>query len=240
MSDSNSNMKGVYILGGVCALLTVLAIFIEIGLTFLPGGNVTIKTPTEWFTQLNENTFMALRNLGLMNIVMVSLGIPVTFALFAAHRKVYKEFAALAMIISYIGAAIFYATNRAFSMLELSNQYFQVATDTQRTIIEAAGQAMLAVGGSHTPGTFLGFFLGGLASILMSVIMFRGKIFSKLNALAGIIGFSLLTIFDLCVSFMPSLWETVMVFAVVGGLLNLLWQILIGLRFFKLVRIEVT
>jgi hypothetical protein len=181
---------------------------------------------------------MGLRNLGLLNIVMFALGIPMYFALYTAHRNVNKAFGALAMIISFIGVAVFFATNRAFSMLELSGQYAQATTDAQRSMFAAAGQAMLSVGRSHSLGTFISFFLGELAGILMSVVMLRGKIFSKATALTGIIGFTLLLIFEVCTSFIPVLNEVAMIFAMGGGLLNITWLILLGRRLFQLVRKE--
>lgn len=181
MQLSESNKKIIYKIGGTTALLNVVAAFIELFVTFLPGGNAQVETVSEWFTLLQTNWFMGLRNLGLMNIIMFALGIPTYFALYTAHRKVNEEFATLAMIISFIGITVFFATNRAFSMLELSRQYAEATTDTQRVILEAAGQAMLSVGKSHSPGTFIGFFLGELAGILMSVVMLRSKIFWKIH-----------------------------------------------------------
>jgi uncharacterized membrane protein len=130
------------------------------------------------------------------------------------------------------------ATNRAFAMLELSGQYVQATTEAQRSILAAAGQAMLSVGRSHSPGTFIGFFLGELAGILMSVVMQRGKIFNKATALIGIIAFTLLSIFEVCTSFIPGLREVAMIIAISGGLLNVIWLILLGRRFFQLVHMD--
>jgi hypothetical protein len=238
MELCESNRKGIYKIGGMAALLTVVVAFGEMVITFLPGGNAPVETVIDWFTQIQNNWFMGLRNLGLLNIVMFALGIPMYFAIYTAHRKVNKAFGALAMIISFIGVAGFFATNRAFSMLELSGQYAQATTDAQRSMFAAAGQAMLSVGRSHSLGTFISFFLGELAGILMSVVMLRGKIFSKATALTGIIGFTLLLIFEVCTSFIPVLNEVAMIFAMGGGLLNITWLILLGRRLFQLVRKE--
>jgi hypothetical protein len=235
MELSESNRKTIYKIGGMAALVTVVVAFGEMVITFLPGGNSPVETVFDWFTQLQSNWFMGLRNLGLLNIVMFSLGIPMYFALYTAHRKGNKAFGALAMVISFIGVAVFYATNRAFSMLELSGQYAQATTEAQRSMFATAGQAMLSVGRSHSPGTFISFFLGELAGVLMSVVMLRGKIFSKATALIGIIGFTLLSIFEMCTSFIPVLKEVAMIFAVGGGLLNIMWLILLGRRLFQLV-----
>ncbi len=116
---------------------------------------------------------------------MTTLGIPVFFALFGAHRRVNVTYAALAMVISFIGVAVFLATNRAFSMLDLSSQYLAATSDAQRAVLAAAGKAMLSVGQSHTPGTFLGFFLSEVAGMIISIVMLRGKVFNKVTAYVG-------------------------------------------------------
>lgn len=238
MELSESNRKRMYRIGGIAALLTLAVAFSEIVITFLPGGSTPAGTVFDWFTQLQDNWFMGLRNLGLLNIAMFVLGIPMYFAIYTVHRRANKPFAALAMIFSFIGVAVFFATNRAFSMLDLSGQYAQAATDAQRSTIAAAGQAMLSVGRSHSPGTFIAFFLGELAGILMSVVMLKGRIFSKATALIGMIGFSLLMIYEVCASFLPALSGVAMIFAMLGGILNVAWLILLGRRLLRLARKE--
>jgi len=101
----------------------------------------------------------------------------------------------------------------------------------------AAAQSMLSVGRSHTPGTFLGLFLGEVAGITISLVMLRGKIFSKVNAFAGILGFVLLLIFEICSSFVLGLFYIAMIFAMGGGLLSMAWYIMLSRRFFQLGRL---
>jgi hypothetical protein len=235
MELSESERKRIYKIGGIAALLTVAVAFVEMLLTFLPGGNLVHETVIDWFTQLQDNLFMGLRNLGLLNIVMFTFGIPMYFALYTAHLKVNKAFAAFSMIVSFIGVTVFFSTNRAFSLLELSGQYAHATSDAQRAMFAAAGQAMLSVGRSHSPGTFIAFFLGELAGILMSVVMLRGRVFSKTTALVGIASFSLLMIFEVCTSFVPTISGVAMIFAMGGGLLNIAWLVLLGRRLLQLV-----
>src|SRR3972149_10645827 len=146
---TDSTWRFLYKVGGVAALCVVVTALIEIIIPFLPGGYASSETVTDWFALFQNNWFLGLRNLGLLNIVITALGIPMFFVLYAAHRNVNQPFAALAMIISFIGVAVFYGTNRAFPMLDLSNQYASATTDAQRAVLSAAGQAMLSVGESH-------------------------------------------------------------------------------------------
>jgi len=225
---------GLYIAGGLAAAATVLIGLTEIGITFLPGGNLSVKTVFDWFSLFQHNPFMGLRNLGLLNIFFYALDIPIFFALFYAHRKSSQTLAPLTLIVSFIGVAVFFATNRAFAMLAVSNQYVLATTDLQRNVLAAAGQALLAVGESHTPGTFLAFFLSESASLLISVVMLRGKLFSRVTVFVGFLGFTCMLIFEVCASFVPALQSLVMIPAMVGGILSLVWEVLVALKLFKL------
>jgi hypothetical protein len=60
-------------------------------------------------------------------------------------------------------------------MLALSDQYAAATTDTERASLVAAGQAMLSVGQSHTPGTFMAFFFADLAGIMMAATMLKSN-----------------------------------------------------------------
>jgi hypothetical protein len=230
------NWKSIYRVGAVAALSAVLVGLIESGLMFLPGGNAPQMIVLDWFELLQENPFMGLRNLGLLNILLNTLGILTYFALYAAQRDSdYQPYAALAAIISFLGVGIFLANNRAFPMLALSAQYAAAATGAQRAMLEAAGQAMLSVGASHTPGTFLGFILSEVAGITISVVMLRSKIFSRANAYAGILGFSILLLIEYFSTF-TGLSDVMKILFMAGGLLSMVWYILIASRLFQLGR----
>lgn len=57
------------------------------------------------------------------------------------------------------------------------------------------------LGKSHSPGTWLGFFLPEIAGIIISVVMLKGKIFSQATAYAGMVGFLFLLAFDIVPSY---------------------------------------
>lgn len=245
--DATSALTGdlgwssVYRLAAAAALTTILVGIAEIFITALPGGARVAPSSfsvVDWFTLFHDNWFMGLRNLGLLNIVLNLLSIPIFFALYGAHRRTHAAPAALAMILSFIGLAIFFSTNRAFSMLDLANQYAAATTDARRALIAAAGQAMLAVGTSHTPGTFLAFFVGEAAGIAMGLVMLQARIFSRAAGWAGIVGFGCLMAFEVCSSFVAPLFDVALIFALIGGLSTMLWDVLIARAFWGLARTE--
>jgi hypothetical protein len=235
------NWGSIYKLGGAAALGAVLVMLAEIGITFLPGGGMSAgaETVLDWFALFQSNWFLGLRNLGLLNIMATALGIPVYLALYGTHRRGGQSaYAALAAIIYFIGVGVFMATNRAFPMLALSDQYAAATSEAQRATIAAAAQAMLSVGQSHTPGTFLGFLFSEISGILISTVMLRSRVFSKAAAYAGIVGFGFLLVFDICASFAPGLAKVTPLFVMIGALLSLTWYVLVSLRLFGLGRVE--
>ncbi|MGD2146791.1 MAG: hypothetical protein PVH41_08870 [Anaerolineae bacterium] len=235
-ASTDAQWRRVFRLGGVAGLIAVVVVVAEMGITFLPGGSTSAETVVDWFELLQDNWFIGLRNLGLMNLIFTVLGIPVWLALYGAHCQGNRLSAALALIVSTIGLAVFLATNRALAMLDLSRQYAAATTDAQRMILESAGQAMLSVGESHVPGTFLGFFLSEVAGIMISVVMWRGRVFSRPTAAAGALGFGLLLIYDILASFVPGSQEVALIPAMVGGLLNVAWYTLTARRLLRLAR----
>lgn len=233
--NGQSQWNRICRIGGMAAIGAVLVGLLEIVITFLPGGNVPRETVLDWFKLFQENWFMGLRNLGLLNIILDALAILIFFALYVAHRPSRDQpYATLVALIALLGIGVFYATNRAFPMLALSNQYATATTDAQRAAIEAAGQAMLSVGQSHTPGTFLGFFLIEAAGAMMSIVMLHSKIFSKISSYAGMLGFGILLVFEFFSSFVAGLSNVTMILAMLGGLLSMAWYILIAHRLFQL------
>jgi hypothetical protein len=231
----NSKWNSIYTMGGYAALGAVLVGILEIAITFLPGGNLPLKTVLDWFALFQTNPFMGLRNLGLLNILLNILAIPIYFALYATHREnIYKPYAAFATILALLGIGVFFATNRAFPMLALSKQYAAAGSDAQKTMLEAAGQSLLSVGASHTPGTFLGFSLIETAGIVISIEMLPSKIFSKVTAYAGMLGFGVLLVFEFFSSFVSGLSVFAIILAMFGGLFSMAWYILIARRLFQL------
>jgi len=239
--NGEGNWGSIYKLGGAAALGAVLVGLAEIGITFLPGGGMSAgaETVLDWFALFQKNWFLGLRNLGLLNIFITALGIPVYLALYGAHRKGGQSaYAALATIVYFIGVGVFMATNRAFPMLALSEQYAGATNEAQRAMIAAAAQAMLSVGQSHTPGTFLGFLFSEISGIIISIVMLRNRVFSKAAAYAGIGGFGFLLAFEIGASFAPGLGIVSMLLAMTGGLLSMAWYVLIAMRLFRLGRVE--
>jgi hypothetical protein len=231
---AESGWKGLYKLGGITALIVVLGPLAEVLIGFLPGvarltqGTVTV---IDWLTLFHNHWFLGLRNLGLLNIIGAALLAPTFLAIYSALRRDNEAFGAFGTILLFVGIAVYIASNRAFAMLSLSGQYASATTDAQRSLLAAAGQALLAEGQTRA-----GIPLIEFASLVISVVMLRGKVFSKATAYAGILGNALLMIFEAILAFVPAFLNVGLVTAGGGGLAIMIWYLLVGRRLLQLRR----
>jgi hypothetical protein len=239
LAEQQIQWNAFYRIGAVAALCSVFFGLLEIAITFTPGGSVVPVTVLDWFKLYQDNPFIGLRDLGLINFFINSLGVVIFFSLYAVFRRDrLQPYALFAVIILFIGTAVFYATNRAFTMLALSQQYAAAASDAERALVAAAGLSALSVGRSHSPGTFFGFFICEIAGIMMTVIMLKSQLFSKATAVVGLVGWSMLMFHELLRSFAPGIGEVTMMVAIPGGLCIMAWYILIAVRLLQFGRKE--
>ena len=228
--------RPLYRVGGAAALIAAgLEITAAlIGIISSSSSSPPPSTVIDYFTLLQHNRFLGLIDLGLFDIAALALLILMFLAVCIALRRVSASFMAIAMILSLTGIAVYLATETAFSMLSLSNQYAAATTDAQRALFEAAGQAMLAEQVGAGTGTYMAFFLLSIAGLIIAMAMLRSALFSKVTAAVGILANGFLLVYYIGLAFMsiplaigvPIYWTS--------GLISLIWFILIGLRLFQL------
>jgi len=240
-----SNMQSIFNFGGGAVLVAFLVALLDTCLTFIPSAITPDPgkgTAVDWFTFLQRNWFLGVRGLGLFNVIGSVLLVLVFVVLYAAisqganDRQSNKVHAALAVILLGIGTTIYIANNPALPMLQLSSHYTSAATEAERSLLAGSGQALLVRGEDFTPGAFPGFVLNEVANLLMVLVMLRSGLFSKLTVWSGILGFSCLLIFTIWSTFVPVFYAAAMMVAMVGGLLSMIWYILVARRFFQLGR----
>jgi len=235
LQQNERQWKSVYIFGGVAAILSLIAVVLDIFIGSATGGNLSElpQTAVERFAQFQQNAWLGLYNLDLLNAVNQLISIPVYFALYAALRKTNKPYALLGLIIFLLGTTIFVSNNTALPMLELSRKY-ALADETQKTLLAAAGEAMLVRGEHGSLGVFFSFLLPTLSALVFSFVMLQGNVFSKANAYVGILGNVLMLVYIVLVTFAPTVKNMVMAIAMPGGLLLLAWMVMITIRLFRL------
>jgi hypothetical protein len=229
---ADTRWKSLYKVGGAAALIAAALLLTEIIVfTIWPQPN----TVTNYFVLFQDNKLIGLLDFYLLEFFTYALFVPIFLAIYVAIRRANESYAALALALAITGIAVFLATNNPFSMLSLSNQYAAATTDTQKDLYLAAGQAILANTNQRAVEGFnMGFFLLSTAGVIISIVMLRSKIFSKVIAYVGILTFAISLVDYIRVVFMPSISLLLLIIAVVSGLLIPTWLVLIARRLFQL------
>jgi hypothetical protein len=236
-SDRDTNWRWLYWAGGVAALIAVVVFRRHFGaeVTLLMDmGIVGLEPPgsaLDWFALLQDSVFLGLILLDLFDIVNYMLVGLLFLALYGALRRANKVAMTVAMACDLVGVAVYLASNQAFAMLALSDQYAAAATDAQWATFLAAGEALLAI---HDPGGIhLSLLLVALAGLIASLVMLRSGVFGKVTATMGVVANSLVLGYFVVVIFAPAIAP---LFPSISAPFRLIWYILIAWRLFQLGR----
>ncbi|QIN78448.1 DUF4386 family protein [Rubrobacter marinus] len=236
---ADTSPKVLYKTGGTAALTSVLLVLLDILVSaVLPRGEVQpgAQSAVDWFALFRDDVYYAFRDLGLLNVLNLILGIPIFLALYAVHRRIDEALAALALVLFLFGGAVYVSNNAAVPMFVLSGEHTAASTEAERAALAAAGEAILARGADFTPGSLVGFVLPSVAQIAISLVMLRGGAFGRPTAYFGILGFSLLLAFTVWTTLVPDALGVAMLLAVPGGLLVVAWNVLVARKLFRLAR----
>ncbi len=236
INTGESNPKNLCKLAAVATSISVCLMLLDIVVSFLFKETIAFGSfdATNWFAIFRNNWFSGLRNLGILNVMEMILAIPMLFAVYVTHRNVSKTLVSFAVILSLVGTAIYISNNAAVPMFVLGKKYAAAVSDVQRSLLAAAGEAILARGEDFTPGAFIGFILSEIATLAITFVMLRGKIFKKATALIGMLGVTLLSAFTCLATFFPASQNLTMVFGMAGGTLSMVWSILVAVKLFRL------
>lgn len=238
IEDPEKQWKSIYRLGAVTAIIGLIGITVDVVIGTLTGGDLSAlpQTAIERFVEFGNSPLMGLYHLDLLNALVQIILIPAFLALCVAHRHTKQAFGLLALVVFLFGSVLLVANNTALPMLELSNRFLGAVDDSQKALYAAAGEAMLATGAHGSPGIFFGFFIPNLANLIISVVMLRGGIFTRVNSWLGIIGSCLMMIYVIMVNFCTTAETMATAFAMPGGILLMVWMIMYTNRLLKLSR----
>jgi hypothetical protein len=236
IKNSEKQWNSIYAVGSLTTIIALLGILLDVVIGNVTGGNLSAlpQTAIERFTEFHDNKFLGLYHLDLLNIIVQIILIPTYYALYAAHRNDNIAYGFLALIIFLFGSVIMVTNNTALAMLELSNKFYSTTIESQKAFYAAAGESMLAQGAHGSPGIFLGFFIPNIANLIMSIVMLKGTIFSKINSWIGVVGSILMLLYVILVNFGTGVENLATMFAMPGGLLLMTWMIMFTIRLFKL------
>lgn len=230
-SGDESQWRTLYHIGAASALLLLLVLISMIAVMIVLGP--APDGVEETFRIMGENRLSGFLRDDFLTLWLIVPYLGLAPALYMALRRVnagWALFSTLACLVVVAGAA---ATNSAFSMLHLSDQYALATTEAARAQLIAAGEAVLATNmWNSSAGYVAGILLQG-AGVIYSIMMLRDKRFFRLTAISGLGANALDLIQHLIHPFAPALSATIIMFA---GPFYLLWFPLLAWNLFHLGR----
>jgi hypothetical protein len=243
----DANWKSLYRVGGVAALIAGVLFRRNIAAEIaLFSEHISPVTVSDWLTLLQSNRLLGLSYLNVFDLVNYALVGLMFLALYAALKRANKSYMAIATPLGLVGIAVYFASNTAFSMLSLSEQYAAATTDAQRATLLAAGKAMLAINrfsdlGAHPgAGGYMSLLLVASAGMIASVVMLRSDVFNRATAYVGILASALDLAYCTVFVFVPTVDSELLsvCFIPAAGLFLMIWHIMIGWRLYQLGRFE--
>lgn len=235
--------KGLYIAGGVAALVAVVIFRRNFGVEFIAfQGFGFVDVPAafpssagDWFAVLQDSKLLGLVLFDIVDLINYALLSLVFLSLYGALHRANKSAMAVATTFGLVGITLSFASNQAFAMLSLSERHAAATTDLQKASLEAAGEALLTI---HNPGAIhqgtgllLSLFLVVLAGLIISIVMLRSGIFGKVTAWVGIVANGLRLGYFVAVAIAPTLTAV----PIAGAApFRVLWYILIAVGLFRL------
>jgi hypothetical protein len=143
------------------------------------------RTALEHFELFRDNGLAGLLTLDLLGIISYLLFVPTMLALYVALHRASEAVMAVGTALYFLGVADFFATNTAFPVLALANQYAAATTDADRAMFLAAGQAMFTLFNENA--FLLSYAIVSASWLMVSATMLRSRVFSRTTASAGIL-----------------------------------------------------
>jgi hypothetical protein len=231
----NAKWASLCQIGGVAAIVAGVFFRRNIGAEImLFTGQTAPNTVADWFSLLQNNSLLGVSLLNIFDVLNYALIGIMFLGLYVALKQANRGYMALATAFGLFGVTIYLASNTTFSMLSLSNQYAAASTETQKTMLLAAGQTILALG--QSTGVYMSLLLVAVAGFIMSVVMLQSKIFGKVTAYVGILAGALDLIY--CVTTFASVPELDASLLASAGLCLMIWHILAGRKLYQLGQIN--
>jgi hypothetical protein len=185
----------------------------------------------DWFALFHESRLMGLVDMDVLLIVNnVCIGL-MFLAVCVALRRTRPALVAIAITLEVIAISTYFASNTAFQMLSLSDRYAVATSDSERLMLVAAGEAMVATW--QGSAFAVSYVLGAVAFLVMSAVMLRSRVFSRTTAYVGLVFGAL--------SLVPASAGRVGLAMSLASLVPmLLWIVLIAWTLFRLARAKPT
>lgn len=173
----DARWKGLYRVAGIAALAMIVLIVAQCVTYVISPPPSSVEG---YFTLFQNNWIIGLLNSDFLYLFNSTIMILIYLALYMVLRPASPSSALIALALGLVATTVFFASNKSFEMLSLSQQYAAATTDAQRFGLLSAGQGMLA---TYSGTAFDVYYVLNAASLLIfSIVMLRSKAFSRFTS----------------------------------------------------------
>jgi hypothetical protein len=185
-----------------------------------------------WFALLQQRRIVGLLLLSFPTFFGTILYFLTFLSFFNLLKQVNIAFASFALLLASAGLSILLVTHMGYPMINLAGKYAAATTETQKALFLAAGEVRIE---ATVTGTMIGGFLAEGAALIFSLLMLRSNVFGKVTGYLGVIGHGLdFTRLLMSLVLLPEKYGVMLL--VIGGLPQLIWLVLVGMKFIQLGR----
>ncbi len=223
------NWKTLYTIGGIAALMQLAAILAYAVVSAVLGPKPA--SVEEYFLLQQTNRLASILRGDFLLLFLLAPYFGTFPALWWALRRLRPLAVTFATLFTFIAVIICFASEATFALLHLGDLYAAAASEAQRAQLLAAGQAVIASDMWNSSAAYLSGILLQGSGVLISLVMLRSKDFSKVTAIAGLLGNGLDLIQHVLHPFTPSLSATIQMLM---GPFYLVWFPMLARDFFRL------
>lgn len=229
LGTAETNWKSLYTIGGVAALLQLASILVYAVVMAVLGSKPT--SAAEYFALQQTDRLASVLRGDFLFLFLLGAYLGTFPALYFALRRISPIATLLATIFTLMAVTICFASESTFSLLHLGGQYAAAVSEAQRAQLLAAGEAVIAADMWNSSGAYMSGILLQGGGVIISLVMLHSRNFSKVTAIAGLLGNALDLIQHLLHPFAPSLSATVQMSM---GPFYLLWFPMLAHNLFRL------
>jgi hypothetical protein len=189
---TSSTWSPLYQVGALSAL--VMPILMLVQMVFFVNAPPPAFLPTheaalDWFALFHSRPLLALVHLDGFLLVDYLFVLLLFLALWVALRTARPVRTLIAFVLCAVGTAVYFASNPAFTLMSLADQYAIATHDVARMELVAAAQSALAV--YHGTPFDVAYVLSAISGLLMCSAMIGTGVFGRPTAYFGIAAYAL-------------------------------------------------
>ncbi len=230
-SSADSNWKSLYTIGGAAALFQLVSIVSYSVILAVLGPKPA--SAEEFFAVYQSSRLAAIFRSDFLLLFLVG-GYFGTFpALYLSLRKDSPAAVMYATLFTFVAVTVCFATDSTFALRHLGETYMVAVTDVQHAQLLAAGEAVIASDMWNSSGAYVSGLLMQGGGIIISLVMLKSKDFSKVTAIAGLLGNALDLTQHVLHPFAPSISAPIQMLM---GPFYLVWFPMLAWDFFRLAK----